>query len=208
MDLFGFFSNYKSPAAAAPAAYGRSLEASHLEIALLALFLLALTTHMISLGRHAIQAYYDGDQQPPDLRHGRRPSRPYLWNEVFSNHPPGHGLVLQGSSEPITEKMGDADAEHDRVGFVERLRKGSGDVALAAHRELASLRRRISAAGMPDPFMADVECGMAGSVRWNNNPGFRAETSHGAVWSVPGSPRRRSSVFSHGLKIERGMSMV
>ncbi|KAK0710992.1 hypothetical protein B0H67DRAFT_583937 [Lasiosphaeris hirsuta] len=132
------------------------LEASRLEIALLALGVLALVVQMsllmyVGVRRRARSvAYITLDPlspSPPDPH--ARLSQPCLWREAFGGHPSGgHGLLLLGPGRD--------------GGLVERLRKASEEAAGVLGRELGGLRRKMT---MPevDPAMKDVEVGVVNS---------------------------------------------
>ncbi|KAK3357627.1 hypothetical protein B0T25DRAFT_566892 [Lasiosphaeria hispida] len=166
------------------------LEASRLEIALLALGILALVVQMsllmyIGVRRRrrarSVAAYIALDplasSTSPLADPHARLSQPCLWREAFGAHPSGgHGLVLLGP--------GGRDG-----GLVERLRKASDEAAGVLGRELGGLRRKMTMPEAVDPVMRDVEVGIVGGRGWNG----RADRSTGT--DVSGWCARRHSSF-------------
>ncbi|KAK3692670.1 hypothetical protein B0T22DRAFT_21771 [Podospora appendiculata] len=130
-----------------------SLEATRLEIILLALGIFALVVQMgviiyIGVRRRRNQA------KPPNV-HGRA-SQPCLWKEVF-DHPPSHEPLLSG----------DWEGEEENLSFAQRVRRSSEMVAGAVARlELMDIARKLSTRGRPrSPPPGDEEIGIASGAR-------------------------------------------
>ncbi|KAK5664082.1 hypothetical protein OQA88_296 [Cercophora sp. LCS_1] len=148
--------NFYSPVSkSSPMAPVISIEATRLEIALLALGILFLVVQLgalIFIGvkrrrKSEFQRQYS-TTHPLNRRHDR-PSKPCLWREVFPDHR-RHGFMLLDSDESSEEK----------VTFVGKVRKKSEVIMGAMHHELMAIRRKMSSGATVDPAMMDVETGV------------------------------------------------
>ncbi|KAK3375368.1 hypothetical protein B0H63DRAFT_277358 [Podospora didyma] len=127
------------------------MEASRLEIALLALGIFVLVVQMCVLVWVAVKRRHQISGQAPRL-HGRA-SQPCLWKEAF-DEPPSHELLL-GRPSTTSEK----------TSLVERVRRTSEHITAEVQQQLVDLGRKIAANGNPtyrtgSPPPRDVEVGM------------------------------------------------